>query len=70
MFRFRTYGINEWKDIEGVDEKWNYSIEAISNLFHVDRSGIGRHISNMYADRELKEISTCAKIAQVQLEGD
>ena len=44
--------------------------EAIATLFNIDRSGIVRHISNIYKDEELEENSTCAKIAQVQKEGN
>ena len=43
--------------------------EALAALFNVDRSGIVRHINNIYKDDELKENATCAKIAQVQMEG-
>ena len=43
--------------------------EALATLFNIDRSGIVRHINNIYRDEELKENSTCAKIAQVQKEG-
>ena len=43
--------------------------EALAALFNVDRSGIVRHINNIYKDDELKENATCAKIAQVQIEG-
>ena len=43
--------------------------EALAVLFNVDRSGIVRHINNIYKDDELKENATCAKIAQVQIEG-
>ena len=47
------------------------NIEAISKLFNIDRSGIVRHINNIYnKDDELKQNSTCAKIAQVQKEGN
>ncbi len=42
--------------------------EALSTLFNIDRSGIVRHINNIYKDEELNENSTCAKIAQVQKE--
>lgn len=42
--------------------------EAIAELFNVDRTGIIRHINNIYKDDELKEVATCAKIAQVQKE--
>lgn len=43
--------------------------EALSTLFDIDRSGIVKHISNIYKDGELEEKSICAKIAQVQKEG-
>ena len=52
------------------DEDVWLNVEAISNLFNIDRSGVIRHISNIYKDEELDEISTCAKIAQVQKEGN
>ena len=44
--------------------------EALASLFNIDRSGIVRHINNIYKDEELDENSTCAKIAQVQKEGN
>ena len=37
--------------------------EALATLFNIDRSGIVRHINNIYKDDELSEDSTCAKIA-------
>ena len=43
--------------------------EALAALFNIDRSGIVRHINNIYKDEELNQNSTCAKIAQVQNEG-
>ena len=39
--------------------------EALAALFNIDRSGIVRHINNIYKDEELAEKSTCAKIAHV-----
>ena len=39
-------------------------------LFGVDRTVIVRHIGNIYRTGELDEASTCAKIAQVQTEGN
>ena len=42
--------------------------EALASLFNIDRSGIVRHINNIYKDEELDENSTCAKIAHVQIE--
>ena len=41
----------------------------IGELFGVDRTVINRHIHNIYKTGELKEVATCAKIAQVQHEG-
>ena len=43
--------------------------EALSTLFNIDRSGIVRHIKNIYKDEELSEDSTCAKIAHVGNDG-
>lgn len=34
------------------------NVEALSKLFNIDRSGIVKHISNIYADGELEKIST------------
>ena len=39
--------------------------EALASLFNIHRSGIVRHINNIYKDEELDENSTCAKIAHV-----
>ena len=39
--------------------------EALASFFNIDRSGIVRHINNIYKDEELDENSTCAKIAHV-----
>ena len=43
--------------------------EALSTLFNIDRSGIVRHINNIFKDEELSEDSTCAKIAHVGNDG-
>lgn len=43
--------------------------EALSTLFNIDRSGIVRHINNIYKDEELNENSTCAKIAHMGNDG-
>lgn len=39
--------------------------EALLTLFNIDRSGIVRHINNIYKDEELSENSTCAKITHM-----
>ena len=46
------------------------NIESLTKLFKIDRTGITKHINNIYKDEELEESSTCAKIAQVQKEGN
>ncbi len=44
--------------------------QKIADLFGVERSVVTKHLRNIYGDRELIKDSTCAKIAQVQLEGN
>ena len=39
-------------------------------LFQTDRTSIVRHINNIYKEKELDRESTCAKNAQVQMEGN
>ena len=51
------------------DNVW-LNIDSLSKLFKIDRTGITKHINNIYKDEELEENSTCAKIAQVQKEGN
>ncbi len=41
----------------------------MAELFQTDRTVILRHIKNIYKTEELDEISTCAKNAQVRIEG-
>ena len=43
--------------------------EEIARIFDVDRTVIVRHLRNIYKDGELDEGRTCAKNAQVQVEG-
>lgn len=42
----------------------------IASVFWKDRTTIQRHIKNIYKSWELDEVSTCAKNAQVQIEGN
>ena len=44
--------------------------QRIADLFGVERSVVTRHLGNIYEDGELNKGSTCAKIAQVQIEGN
>ena len=41
----------------------------MADLFKTDRSSITKHLRNIYNTKELDELSTRAKIAQVQIEG-
>ena len=41
----------------------------LGELFGVDRTVVNRHIHNIYKSGELEASATCAKIAQVQVEG-
>ncbi len=50
------------------DTVW-LSKEDMSTLFDRDRSVITKHINNIYKEGELDRESTCAKNAQVHLEG-
>ena len=56
--------------ISPFDETVWLSKDDISKLYERDRSVITKHISLIYKENELKEASTCAKFAQVQLEGE
>lgn len=47
------------------DENVWLDIESLAKLFKIDRTGITRHINNIYKDEELEENSTCAKIAHM-----
>ncbi|MDK2948969.1 MAG: hypothetical protein PWQ56_134 [Patescibacteria group bacterium] len=46
------------------------NLQEIADLFETDKSGISRHIKNIYQSRELDPKTTVAKIATVQAEGD
>ena len=50
------------------DTVW-LSQAQMAELFNTDRTSINRHIRNIFQTQELYENSTCAKIAQVRLEG-
>ena len=46
------------------------NVNAIANLFNVQRPAIVKHINNIYNDEELEKNSTCSILEQVQLEGN
>ena len=42
------------------------SLQQIADLFDADKSGISRHIKNIYTSKELPQLSTVAKNATTQ----
>lgn len=52
------------------DENVWLNVNAIANLFHVQRPAIVKHINNIYRDEELEKESTCSILEQVQKEGN
>lgn len=51
------------------DETIWLTINQLAGLFGIDKSGISRHIKNIFETGELQEKATVAKIATVQTEG-
>jgi hypothetical protein len=43
--------------------------QRIADIFNVDRTVVTKHLKNIYDSGELQKEATCAKIAQVQMEG-
>ena len=56
-------------DVQLADETVWLTQAQMALLFQTDRTTIVRHINNIYAIDELNREATCAKIAQVQVEG-
>ena len=50
------------------DDVWLNS-KALAELFKIDRSGITKHINDIYQDKELEEKDTCANFAHVGTNG-
>jgi len=57
-------------DVLLQDETVWLTQNQMAGLFQRDRTVIYKHIRNIYEEDELTEEATCAKIAQVQKEGD
>ena len=51
------------------DENVWLNVNAIADLFDVQRPAIVKHISNIYKEQELEKNSTCSILEQVQKEG-
>jgi len=61
-------GAIEFKGDHEKETLWA-NLQQIADLFETDKSGISRHISNIYRTSELERKPTVAKIATVQKEG-
>ena len=57
-------------DVKLENETIWLSQYQLADLFQTDRTSIAKHIKNIYETGELTEDATCAKIAQVQKEGN
>lgn len=57
-------------DILLQDENLWLTQKGLAELFGVERSVITKHLRNIYDSGELDKVSTCAKFAQVQQEGN
>jgi hypothetical protein len=57
-------------DVLLKDETIWLTINQLATLFDIDKSGISRHIKNIFETGELQEEATVAKIATVQTEGN
>jgi len=57
-------------DVRLEDETVWLNQNQLEDLFQTDRTSIVKHIKNIYESGELSEEATCAKIAQVQMEGN
>lgn len=57
-------------DVRLENETVWLTLNQLADLFGVDKSGISRHIKNIFKDGELDEKSTVAKFATVQKEGN
>ena len=57
-------------DVRFYDESVWLTLDQMAALFERDKSTISRHIKNIYTEGELMQVTTVAKFATVQIEGD
>jgi len=65
---YRTQGGKLRIETRMQDETVWLMINQMAELFHVDKSGISRHLKNIYETDELEREATVAKFATVQNE--
>jgi hypothetical protein len=66
---YRPRGHKKPIEVRVASESVWLTAHQMAELFQVDRSGIVRHINNIYRSKELPKSSTCAKNAQVAADG-
>ena len=57
-------------DVHLENETVWLNLNQLSTLFDTDKSGVSRHLKNIFDNKELQRDSTVAKIATVQIEGN
>jgi hypothetical protein len=67
---YRPDGLSEHIEVRLEAETVWLNRQQISKLFNRDVKTIGKHINQIFIERELDELSTVAKIATVQYEGE
>lgn len=67
VYQTKTGAIELREDVH-TETIWA-TLQQIADLFDTDKSGISRHIKNIFGSRELDDKATVAKIATVQKEG-
>ena len=67
MYQAGEYGPR--LEVRLQDESVWLTINQMADLFQVDKSGISRHLKNVFESGELEREATVAKFATVQLEG-
>ena len=70
LIQFKNDNVELSVNVSPSEDTIWLSAEQMALLFDRDRSVILKHINNIYKDDELDVESTCAKFAQVQIEGE
>jgi len=66
---YRPKGQEKPIEVRVESESVWLTAHQMADLFQVDRSGIVRHVGNIYRSKELPSAATCAKNAQVAADG-
>ena len=67
VYQAKTGAIELREDVH-TETMWA-TLQQVADLFDLDKSGISRHIKNIFDSKELDQKATVAKIATVQKEG-